>query len=403
MTIGNFIVLFLYGVFQRFLWIFARFYRVGEAKHTSRAACSVKHKVACLILSKDGAFNENILDKLKGYDVFLITNNEKISRSDVKVVHTRNAKNKAGSINIWLEQYGDNYDFFAIFDCDSDIDYYWVEKMLRYFGDDNVAFVQSYIKAKSGWFRKGVETFFKSRIPEYFLSCGHNVMFRTKAVKEIGGFPETMGEDFLVSLELWEKGYKSVLARDCISYEENPESFTKFVLRDMKWSSIEKLYIKGLGRLFRLNIPLLKKLEVFFDWTRSVISTVCMLLILALPFVDIDETAFFLMYLLFGIVPFCPETIIFSPALLFSTSVGFISGLGKDLRNFIPTKELDNSMWKERTALNALWLFAIAGCIYNILVQRVVFVSAFLLVSFLISIILFNVKSIRTSTNHQHS
>ena len=379
MIIGN-SLMFAYGLTQRFIYLLP--------KRNTKVKKDVTGKIACLIVSKYGQFNRGILSKLNGYDVFVVTNNKEYKDNKVNVFVTEGAKSKGESINRWLNKYGKDYDFVAIFDEDSDIEKNWFNKMLKYFYDDKVAFVQSPSKATSGLFKRGVYSFFRSRIPDYFLACGHNIIFRTKPLIEVGGFAHSLGEDFITSIKLFSKGYKSVLCRDCISYEENPRSLKEFVLRDMKWSVMEETYIKNLGKVWKTKMPFMKKLEITFDFLRGFMAFLIMLLIPLLLVHRVNQTLFFVVYLLFGLIPFVPETILLAPALIIPTGLGFFLGLFSKPREFIATSEIKHNMKKERITLYTLYLLLIGAFTYNIIRGFNIYVSGFMLFSFILSIIM---------------
>jgi len=253
--------------------------------------------------------------------------------------------------------------------------------MLKYF-DKDVAFVQSFIKCKKGIFKKGVELNFKIKYPEFFVCYGHNVIFRTKPLLEVGGFENTIGEDFIVSVKIFEKGYKSLLARDCISYEENPKTLKEFILREIKWSSAEPLYLRLIPKIWKTRIPIVKKIEITLDFLRGFIALILAISTFFLFFIRVDEILFFIIYFVFGFIPLVPEMLIFSPSLLFSTAIGYIKGLIKK-PEFIPTNELKNKYTFYFNILILIYLILSSLLVCNIIRNFNPFISSFILFSIL--------------------
>jgi hypothetical protein len=164
-----------------------------------------KARIASLVCAKYDTPKPELLESLR-------------TQSDVYVL--TGGRTKAEAINEWVKDNGWKYDFVGIFDWDSEVPRDFYEKVLGYF-DDRTAFVQAKILGKRGFLREEVAGFFENRLPIYFLSCGHNVVYRAEVLIK-HSMPNGMGEDFIHSMELFELGYKSVLADDVISYEDSP-------------------------------------------------------------------------------------------------------------------------------------------------------------------------------------
>jgi len=289
-----------------------------------RLKCSGEYKearIASLICSKNDKINKELVEVLKKEsDVYILTG----------------GKNKAEAINNWVKKHGKNYDFIGIFDYDSEVEQGFYKKILKYF-DKDVAFVQAKIYGKEGFMKDEVQRFFENRIPIYFLSCGHNVVYRADVLLK-NPLPETMGEDFLHSIELFKKGYKSVLAEDVKSYEKNPKTL-KFIERDIKWSGNEVLFIKKIPEVLSLKIPILKRLEIFADFLRCPIALLILISILIFKLDLISQ----IIAIVLGIVVSRPKTIksILLFPLLSTSAFGFIKGFFTNKKVFVPTSQLN--------------------------------------------------------------
>jgi cellulose synthase/poly-beta-1,6-N-acetylglucosamine synthase-like glycosyltransferase len=317
-------------------------------------------KIASLICSKNEKINKKLVEVLKKEsDVYILTG----------------GKNKAEAINDWVKKHGKNYDFVGIFDYDSEVEEGFYKKILKYF-DDGVAFVQSKIYGNDGFMKEEVQRFFENRIPIYFLSCGHNVVYRGDVLLK-NPLPETMGEDFLHSIELFKKGYKSVLAEDVKSYETNPKTL-KFIERDIKWSGLETLYVRKIPEVFKLKIPILKRLEIITDFLRCPIA---LIVILTMLFFRLDIISQIIAILL-GAIASRPKTIksILLLPLLTTSAFGFIKGFFTNKKVFITTSQLNYKKY----VIAILALNIIISFVYVINFVNIVFFSLLLITSIIL-------------------
>jgi len=330
-----------------------------------RLKCSSEHKearIASLICSKNDKINKELVEVLKKEsDVYILTG----------------GKNKAEAINNWVKKYGKNYDFIGIFDYDSEVEEGFYKKILKYF-DRDVAFVQAKIYGKDGFMKEEVQRFFENRIPLCFLSCGHNVVYRADVLLK-NPLPETMGEDFLHSIELFKRGYKSVLAEDVKSYEKNPKTL-KFIERDIKWSGNEVLFVKKIPDVLKLKIPILKRLEIFSDFLRCIIALIVLSTMLAFRLDIISQ----IIAIALGAIASRPKTI--KSALLLplitTSAFGFIKGLFTNKKVFVPTSQLNYK--KYVTAILALNIIISFIYVFNFI--NAVFFSLLLITSIVLMI-----------------
>lgn len=170
---------------------------------------------------------------------------------------------KAGNINHALARTTEP--FVVIFDADHIPKPEFLQKMMGYFIDDKVAFVQSpqYYKnhaqnAVTGGAWEQQALFFgalgrgKDRSNTMFM-CGTNMILRRTALAEAGGMSEhSIAEDFLTSLLIHERGWKSVYVPEVLAEGLAPEDFLSYYKQQHRWAR------GSLEVVFRYN-PLLRR------------------------------------------------------------------------------------------------------------------------------------------------
>jgi cellulose synthase (UDP-forming) len=154
---------------------------------------------------------------------------------------------KAGNLNNALRHSG--APFVVVFDCDHVPDARFLEATLGWFGDPEVAYVQTpqyYANASSGtvataaWAQQAL--FFggiargKDGLDAMFC-CGTNVVFRRSALEDAGGFPErSLTEDFELSVRLHERGWRSVYVNEVLAQGLGPEDMVSYVSQQQRWA-----------------------------------------------------------------------------------------------------------------------------------------------------------------------
>lgn len=229
-------------------------------------------KVAVLITLCDDAV-QSVLERLgnqtySNYQVFILDDSaDPAQRSLVErfagayTVLRRESRrgHKAGNLNHWLDQYADQFPYFAILDSDSLIDDDFLEQMLAYAEhpeNADVAIFQSKILTWNVHRRfsrlLGVLAPLRFYILERttnrmgnIFSYGHNVLCRTACVQEVGGFHENLtAEDTVLSFLLDARGYRIKLV-NVVSYDSEPEDVSRYIRRTVRWA-------KQTVELFRL-------------------------------------------------------------------------------------------------------------------------------------------------------
>lgn len=86
-------------------------------------------------------------------------------------------------------------------------------------------------------------------------------LYRRDALEEVGGWPECVGEDIVVSWALLERDYRIGYADSALAFTNVPEGFRQFALQRKRWS-------RGLMEAFKLHWRLLfkKRMATLFIW-----------------------------------------------------------------------------------------------------------------------------------------
>jgi hypothetical protein len=164
------------------------------------------------------------------------------------------AKTKHGNYNAWIARHGDDYDFFASVDTDHVPLPNFLERMLGYFRDPDVAFVvgpQVYGNY-TGAVTKAAESqqfLFHALIQRagnrYHapMFVGTNNVVRITAVKQVGGLYDSITEDMATGFELHRtknpatgRYWRSVYTPDVLAVGEGPASWTDFFTQQLRWS-----------------------------------------------------------------------------------------------------------------------------------------------------------------------
>ena len=162
---------------------------------------------------------------------------------------------KAGNINNALKITRGS--FVAVFDADHKPEPEFLKNTMGYFADSEVGFVQTpqfyenmeeNIVTKSSWHQQ--ELFFnpicrgKNRLNSVFM-CGTNMIIRRTTILEVGGMCETnIAEDFLTSLFIHEKGWKSIYVPEILAKGLAPEDFLSYYKQQSRWArgSLEVIF-----------------------------------------------------------------------------------------------------------------------------------------------------------------
>jgi cellulose synthase (UDP-forming) len=170
---------------------------------------------------------------------------------------------KAGNLNHALAR--TSAPLVAVLDCDHVPDRRFLSATLPYFGDPDVAFVQTpQYYANEG--RGGVAAAAWSQQALFFgtiargkdalgamFCCGTNVVFRRSALEDAGGFPErSVTEDFELSIDLHERGWRSVYVTAVLARGLGPEDMASYVGQQARWS---RGCLSALPRILTARLP----------------------------------------------------------------------------------------------------------------------------------------------------
>jgi cellulose synthase (UDP-forming) len=176
---------------------------------------------------------------------------------------------KAGNINHALA--GTDAPFVIVLDCDHVPAREFVEATLGCFTDPRVAFAQT-PQYYANWDRGevpaaawGQQALFFGPIArgkdghDAMFCCGTNVMFRRAALEDVGGFPlESVTEDFELSIELHERGWRSRYVPEVLAHGLGPEDMASYVSQQQRWS---RGCLSALPTVLRSSLPLRQKVQ----------------------------------------------------------------------------------------------------------------------------------------------
>ncbi len=170
---------------------------------------------------------------------------------------------KAGAINHALEQTADDAEIIAVIDSDYILSPDWLKRMVPYFDNENVGFVQSpqdYRDRDQSTFKKfcyweyaGFFNIGMVQRNEYnaIIQHGTMTMIRKSAFQEVGKWAEwCICEDSELGLRLYEAGYDSVYVKDSFGRGLMPDTMSGYMTQRFRWVYGAMQIIKGHWRSF---------------------------------------------------------------------------------------------------------------------------------------------------------
>jgi cellulose synthase (UDP-forming) len=157
-------------------------------------------------------------------------------------------KTKAGNVNAWLDAYGAKYSHFTQLDIDHVPQPEYLDRVLGYFLDSKVAWVQApsvYGNLDSWTARGAAEQEFVLQGPlqaGFFGFCGtpfiigSHCTYDMGAIRKIGGFQPTRAEDHLDTVVLAASGREGVFVPEVIAAGSGPENFDMYVAQQFAWA-----------------------------------------------------------------------------------------------------------------------------------------------------------------------
>jgi cellulose synthase (UDP-forming) len=179
------------------------------------------------------------------------------------IARPENTGAKPGNLNHAMK-YG-NGDFIAVFDADFVSQINFLDCVMGYFSDGQVAFVQcpqSYYNITAFQYRSENRDryLWHDEGPFYDVlqpgrdywnatsSCGTSVVYRRSALDSIGGFaPETVTEDMHTAVRLHKRGYNSVYYPKPLAYGVAPNDLAEYCKTRHRWGqgNIQGLRCEG--------------------------------------------------------------------------------------------------------------------------------------------------------------
>ena len=177
------------------------------------------------------------------------------------------AKTKAGNVNAWLDHVGSlglDYEVFVQLDIDHRPRTDYLDRVLGYFKDRSVAWVQapSVCGNLDNWTARGLaeqDLIFQGPLQMGFYGAtgtpfiiGSHTSYRTAAVREIGGFQPTRAEDHLDTVVLAAHGYTGVFVPDLIATGDGPHDLATYLRQQFAWAySMIQIFFGHTPRLIR--------------------------------------------------------------------------------------------------------------------------------------------------------
>jgi cellulose synthase (UDP-forming) len=201
---------------------------------------------------------------------------------------------KAGNINAALARTSGQ--FFVILDADFVPSDQFLVETLPFFSRRSVAFVQTpqtygnltnFISRGAGYMQT---VFYKLIQPgrnrfNAAFCVGTNVMFRRTAIDDIGGmYTKSKSEDVWTSLQLHERGWRSVFLPEILAIGDAPETIAAYAKQQLRWATggFEILLTHNpFG--FRRRLTLDQRLQYFSTATHYLTGIATALLLLVPP------------------------------------------------------------------------------------------------------------------------
>ncbi|MEW2165227.1 cellulose synthase catalytic subunit [Streptomyces sp. NPDC007084] len=213
------------------------------------------------------------------------------------------ARTKHGNYNAWLTLHGHAYEYFASVDTDHAPLPGFLDRMMGYFRDPDVAFVvgpQVYGNYDDNPVTKAAESqqfLFHALIQRAGnrygapMFVGTNNVVRIAALRQIGGLQDSVTEDMATGFELHRhrnartgNHWRSVYTPDVLAVGEGPASWTDFFTQQTRWArgtceTLLRQYGKApltmpAGRLLNYTLMLVYYPMTALNWLLGVTSCV---------------------------------------------------------------------------------------------------------------------------------
>lgn len=157
-------------------------------------------------------------------------------------------KTKGGNLNAWLDSHGNKYEFVTFLDPDHKPNANYLDRVLGYFKDDSVAFVQApqiYGNQSDNWIARGAAeqsySFYGPILMGLYgrgncIANGSHSTFRIKAFQDTNGYAVHDADDVLMSLRLLAKGWQGVFIPEVLAVGLAPDNWSAFLNQQFRWS-----------------------------------------------------------------------------------------------------------------------------------------------------------------------
>jgi cellulose synthase (UDP-forming) len=207
------------------------------------------------------------------------------------------SKTKAGNVNAWLDAFGQDYTHFTQLDIDHRPNPSYLDRVLGYFKDERVAWVQapSVYGNLEHWTARGsaeqelvlqgpLQMGFYGFCRTPFIIGSHST-YDTRAIERIGGFQPTRAEDHLDTVFLAADGREGVFVPEIIAVGDGPESFDTYLAQQFAWAySMMQVLFRFTPRMVRHYTPR-QALQFLFVQTWYVLWSMSMLVLFVAPLI----------------------------------------------------------------------------------------------------------------------
>ncbi len=161
------------------------------------------------------------------------------------IAREKNDHAKAGNVNNALSE--TDAEFFAIIDADHVPEPEFLEVLLPYMEDKNLAMVQSpqHYRNIENFIASGTaqaqEVFYRyvcpaKNISNSAFSVGTNVLFRRSAIDQIGGIALNNSEDIWTSFLLHKNGWRTIFVNQVLAIGVAPDTIISFFKQQRRWA-----------------------------------------------------------------------------------------------------------------------------------------------------------------------
>ncbi|ETX26465.1 glycosyltransferase family 2 protein, partial [Roseivivax isoporae] len=214
------------------------------------------------------------------------------------MIRPDNKDSKAGNINHALARLNERAeppDFVAVLDADFVPHRGFVSRTLALFHDPTVGLVQTpqhFFNADPIQHNLGLSRSYPDEQRFFFdhlqpsrdgwglaICCGTSSMMRLSALNDLGGFPtESVTEDFMLTIALQTRGWKTVYLNEPLTEGLAPEGLKEYVTQRARWClGLMQIIRSSLGPLSRANLRLRDRwslLDSLFYWLTTYIFRV---------------------------------------------------------------------------------------------------------------------------------